>query len=134
MQFSKCCFGEMKWCPALPSSINSSQLFWSLFPGWADYCTGYDKCALCLVAQSCLTLRDPMDSSPPGSSVHGDSSGRNTAVGCYVLLQGIFPTEGLNPGLLHCRQILYHLSHQGSPDIINRLWGKVICVWKIIFI
>jgi len=38
-------------------------------------------------------------------------------VGCHALLQGIFPTQGLNSGLPHCRQILYHLSHQGSPRI-----------------
>ena len=43
------------------------------------------------------------------------SLGKNTGVGCHALLQGIFPTQGLNPGLLHCRQILYSLSHQGSP-------------------
>ena len=43
-----------------------------------------------------------------------DSPGKNTGVGCHVLLQGIFPTQGLNLGLLHCGQILYHLSHQGS--------------------
>ena len=36
-------------------------------------------------------------------------------LGCHALLQGIFPTQGLSPGLLHCRQILYHLIHQGSP-------------------
>ena len=53
--------------------------------------------------------------SPPGSSVHGDSPGKNTGVGCHALLQGIFPTQGSNPGLSHCRQILYQLSHQGSP-------------------
>ena len=41
--------------------------------------------------------------------------GKNTGVGCHFLLQGIFLTQGLNPGLLHCRQILYHLYHQGSP-------------------
>ena len=58
---------------------------------------------LCLVAQSCPTLCDPMDCSPPGSSVHGDSPGKNTWVGCQALLQGIFQTQGLNPGLLHCR-------------------------------
>ena len=69
---------------------------------------------LCLVAQSCLTLCNNMDYSPPGSSVHGDSPGKNTGVGCCALLQGIFPTQGLNPGLLHCKQILYHLRHQGS--------------------
>ena len=44
-----------------------------------------------------------------------DSPGKNTGVGCHFLLQGIFPAQGWNPGLPHCRQILYHLSHQGSP-------------------
>ena len=74
---------------------------------------------LCLVAQSCLILCDPMDCSPPGSSVHGDSPGKNTGVGCHALLQEIFPTQGSNPGLLHCRQILYQLSHQGSPRVLE---------------
>ena len=40
---------------------------------------------------------------------------KSTGVGCHFLLQGIFPTQRSNPGLLHCRQVLYHLSHQGSP-------------------
>ena len=70
-------------------------------------------------AQSCLTLCDPMDHSPPGSSVHGDSPGKNTGVGCHALLQGIFATQGLNPSLPHCRWILYQLSHQGSPRILE---------------
>ena len=43
-----------------------------------------------------------------------DSPGKSTGVGCHFLLQGIFPTQGSNPGLLHCRQTLYHLSHQGN--------------------
>ena len=72
---------------------------------------------LFLVTQSCPSLCDPMDYSPPGSSVHGDSPGMNTDVGCHALLQGIFPTRGSNPGLPHCRWILYHLSHQASPRI-----------------
>ena len=102
------------------------------------------------VAQSCPTLCDPVDCSPPGSSVHGilqakileywcvqslshvglfvmvidcsppgyvvlgDSPGKNTRVGCHALLQGIFPTQGQNPGLPYCRWILYQLSYQGS--------------------
>ena len=110
---------------------------------------------LCLVAQSCLTLTlgSCMDCSPPGSSVHGDSPGKNnglpcpplgdlpnpgteprslalqadylpseppgkpkdTGVGSLSLLQGIFPTQELKRGLLHCRWILYQLSYQGSP-------------------
>ena len=48
-----------------------------------------------------------------------DSPGKNTGMGCYALLQGIFPTQGSNPGLWHCRQILYCLSHQGSPKILE---------------
>ena len=42
-----------------------------------------------------------------------DFPGKSTGVGCHFLLQGIFPTQGLTPGLLHCRQTLYHLSYQG---------------------
>ena len=82
---------------------------------------------MCLVAQPCLTLCDPLDCSPPGSSVHGDSPGKNTGAGCHALLQGIFPNQGLNPGLPHCRKILYCLSHQGNP-ILNGITKK--CSWK----
>ena len=78
---------------------------------------------LCLVAQSRLTLCDPMDCSPPSSSVHGDSAGKITGVGGHALLQGIFPTQGQNPGLPHCRRILYCLSHQGSPRILE--WAAI---------
>ena len=53
------------------------------------------SCVLCLVTQSCLILCNPMDCSLPGSSVHGDSPGKNTGESCHVLLQ-IFPTQGLN--------------------------------------
>ena len=74
---------------------------------------------VCLVTQSCPTLCNPMDYSPPGSSVHGDSTGKNNRVGCHALLQGIFPTQRSNPGFPHCRQVLYCLSHQGSPRILE---------------
>ena len=69
---------------------------------------------LCEVTQSCPTLGDSMDYRLPGSS--GNSpwsfSGKSTGVGCHFLLQGIFPTQGSNLGLPHCRQTLYHLSHR----------------------
>ena len=72
-----------------------------------------------LVAQSCLTLCDSMDCSPRGSPVPGDSPGKNTGVGRHSLLQGIFPTQGLNLGLLHCRWIFFHhLSHQGREWLV----------------
>ena len=74
---------------------------------------------LCLVVQSCPTLGEPMNCSPPGSSVHGDSQGKHTGLGCHAPLHWIFPTQGLNPGLPHCRWILYLLSHQGSPRILE---------------
>ena len=79
------------------------------------------------VAQLCLSLWNPS-----GSSVHGNSPGKNTGVGCNSLLQGLFPIQGLNLGLLHCRQILYHLSHQGSKTShnirrVNSSWKCITC-------
>ena len=113
---------------------------------------------MCLVTQSCLTLCNPSDCCPPGSSVHGVSSSKeywsglssppgdlpnpgikpwsptlqayslpaeppgkpkNTGLGSLFLLQEIFPTQGSNPGLPHCRCILYQLSHQGSLRILE---------------
>ena len=65
------------------------------------------------VAQSCLTLCDPMDYSP------WNSPGQHTGVGSIFLLQGMLPTQGLNPGLPHCRQILYQLEPQGQPNILQ---------------
>ena len=76
--------------------------------------------SVCLVTQSCPTVFDPMNGSQPDSSVHGDSPGKNTGVSRHVLLQGIFPTQGLNSSLLHCREILYHLSQQESPGNSER--------------
>ena len=54
------------------------------------------------------------------TSIHSpwDCPGKNTGVGCHFLLQEIFLTQGLNPGLPHCRQTLYRLSHQGFPDTL----------------
>ena len=56
-----------------------------------------------------------MGCSPPGFSVHEDSPGKNTGVGCHALLQGIFPTQGLNLHLLHWHVDSLPLSHQGNP-------------------
>ena len=51
-----------------------------------------------------------------------DFPGKSTGVGCHFLLQRIFPTQGSNPGLLHCRQTLYHLIHKGSPSSPITSW------------
>ena len=91
----------------------------SLFPG----------CCCCSVTQSCPTLCHPMCCSPrlPHSR---DFPGKNTGVDFHFLLQGIFLTQGLNLGLLHCRQTLYCVSHQGSPvfaclvQLNSCFWGR----------
>ena len=114
-------------CPRPQSFKGKAGIWTQVFqsPCLSPFCTGppdaalntremiYNKC-YCLVAQLCLTLCSPMDCNLPGCSVHGDSPGKNTGVGCHALLQGIFLTQGSNLGLLHCSCILYHLSHQGS--------------------
>ena len=65
-----------------------------------------------------------------------NSAGQNTGVGSLSLLQGIFPTQGSNPGLAHCMWILYHLSHKGSPlslkrDIVYTLFPFAFLHWTI---
>ena len=74
---------------------------------------------LCLVAQLCPTLCDPMDYRPTRLLCSCNSPGKNTGVGCHALLQGIFATQGSNPGLPHFRWILYQLCHQGNPRILE---------------
>ena len=78
---------------------------------------------------------------PRGVYSPWNSPGQNTGVGSLSLLQGIFPTQGLNPGLVHCGQILYQLSHKGSSRILEwvaypfasgssqpRNWTGVSCI------
>ena len=87
---------------------------------------------MCLVTQWCPTLCNPMDCSPTGSSVLGDSPDKNTRVGCHAFLQGTFPTQGWNSALLHCRRILYFLSHQGSPasDTLDNIFELFCKYWS----
>ena len=66
------------------------------------------------VPQLCLTLGNPMD-----YTVHGILQVRILEWVAFRFSRGIFPTQGSNPGLPHCRQILYQLSHQGSPRILE---------------
>ena len=56
---------------------------------------------------------------------------KNIGLGCHSLLQGIFPTQGLNLGRLHCRQILYQLSHQGTQNIKYILYISIYCIIDI---
>ena len=115
------CFG--------PQSLasTSSQAFILDRPGWPRNISGQPifmvgvsfspfPLSLCALSRSVVSdSLQPMDCSPPGSSVHRDSPGKNTGVGCHALLQGIFPTQGSNPGLPHCGWTLYWRSYQGRP-------------------
>ena len=74
------------------------------------------------------------DGLSPMSFLHPwDFPGKNTGVGCHFLLQEIFPTQGLNPGLPHCRQMLYCLSHQVSPKVCKERWICIHAVYSVVF-
>ena len=77
-----------------------------------------DYCESCSVVSNSLR--------PHGLYSPRNSPGQNTGVCSLSLLQGIFPTQGLNPGLPHCRQILYQLSHKGSPENQNQKVKRAI--------
>ena len=75
-----------------------------------------------LFCGSCSVVSDSLQPYrlQPARLLHSwDFPGKNTEVGCHFLLQGIFPTQGWNPGLPHCRRILYQLSHKGNPRILQ---------------
>ena len=77
-------------------------------------------CVRARFLQSCLTLCNPMDYSPSGSSVYEDSPGKNTGMGCHALLQGIFLTQGSNPHLLcllHWQACSLPVGPPGKPTI-----------------
>ena len=69
------------------------------------------------VCESCSVVSNSLQ--PHGLYSPWNSPGQNTGVGSLSLLQGIFPTQRSNPGVPHCRQILYQLSHKGSPEILE---------------
>ena len=71
-----------------------------------------------------LQSASPMDCSPPGSSVHGILQARTLEWAVMPSSRGIFTTQGSNPSLPHCRQILYHLSRQSTHKWSNSLWQR----------
>ena len=92
-----------KFSPCLSSSIPDIVIYWKGAPIFVQLARGQSEdlqllylCVCALSLQSCLTLFDSLDCSPPGSSVQ-DFPGKNARVGCHALLQGIFPTQGSNP-------------------------------------
>ena len=74
-------------------------------------------------------MSDSMDCSPPGSSVHGILQARILQWVTISSSRGIFPTQGLSPGLLHCRPMLYYLSHQGSNIIRSEVRSEVVAIY-----
>ena len=84
-------------------------------------------CAVCSVLSQPVVSDSlqPHGLQPARPLCPGDSPGMNTGVGCHTLLQGIFQTQGQNPGLLYCRQILYHLSQQGIKYLYCYLQNRI---------
>ena len=87
-------------------------------------------------SESCLTVSDSLQ--PHGLYSPWNSPGQKTGVSSCSFFQGIFPTQALNPGLPHCRRIIYQLNHQGSPRILEWVaypfssrsnWGLLHCRW-----
>ena len=102
--------GEFPWSrPNHPTESSPRDIKGPQCTSKRDYLGKNGHVCVCLVAQSCPALCKTCQ------TVHGDSPGRNAGVGCHALLGGIFPTQGSNSGLPHCRWILYQLSYQGSP-------------------
>ena len=94
-----------------------------------SYCFSKNVCMM-----SSLVVSDsvpPYGLQPIQLSCAWDSPGKNTGVGCHALLQGIFPTHGLNLGFLHCRQILYHLSHQEAQRCHSVSDSRSSPVWPV---
>ena len=109
-------------CPAPLSMGVSTQGHWSGLPGPPSG----DRPNPGMEPRSPTLQADSLLSEPPGKL-------KNMEVGSLSLLQGIFSTQGSNPGLLHCRRVLYQLSHQGSPSYITGLHFAILMLfWKIV--
>ena len=107
------------------------------FLAWLLVRYNYSSCAhissllFCIAEVKCSESCSVMSDSLRFHGLHSpwNSLGQNTGVGSLSLLQGIFPTQGSNPGLSHCRWILYQLSHKGSPCIAEE--DSILCCTTI---
>ena len=123
-------------CVCLPaSSVGSPALIPHSSPGFSilHFCqeSSWNPFLLCtynVCAQSCPTLGDPMDCSPPGSSVHGILPGKNTGVGCRFLLQGIFPTHSVCVYVYMCTNYIQTavMPHKNTNKRFLR-WETGVC-------
>ena len=100
---------------------------------WYNYssCAHISSLLFCIAEVKCSESHSVMSDSLQLHGLHSpwNSLGQNTGVGSLSLLQRIFPTQGSNPGLSHCRPILYHLSHKGSPCIAEK--DSILCCTTI---
>ena len=105
--------------PGKNTGVSCHFFLQGIFPTWRS-----NLCLLCLLHWQAGSLPSEPFGKPQTASLFHEfcswnSLDKNTGVGSHSLLQGIFPTQRLSQVLLHCRQILYHLSHQGSPSGIK---------------
>ena len=114
---------ELQWRRAWALKLQNGTSV-ALVPSWAIASLKSEN-----VSRSVSNPLQPMDCSPPGSSVHENSPSKNTGMGCHALLQRIFPTQGLNPGLPCCRRILYQPSYQGLK-ITNSHPFLIVSAWE----
>ena len=98
--------------------------YWCMY--WDNSSERYKLWIGCLVAKSWLTLLQTCGLQPARLLCPWDSLGKIAGVGCHFLLQGIFPTQGSNPCLLHCRQVLYHWAAGGAPwmGVTSKKWNE----------
>ena len=117
-----------KRCSPL-AEASSNKLTWPSYSGAGEFplpLKWYSAIMYAKLLLSCLTLWDPMDCSPLGSSVHEILQAKNTRVGCHVLLQGVFPTQKSNLSLPHCRLILYQYLSRIESEVRNLSLKKII--------
>ena len=99
---------------AVPRQFNYPKALPVPYRSWLDGFMQLDGFACCAVTSVTSDSLWPCGLQPTRLLRPWDFPGKSTGVGCHFFLQGVFPTQGLNPGLPHCRQTLYRLSHQGS--------------------
>ena len=105
----------LQWI-SLTQELSQGLLNWRQILYQLSY-EGSPKSIGCMWSESRSIMSDSLE--PHGLYSPWNSPGRNTGVSSLSLLQGIFPTQGSNPGLPHCKWILYQLSHKGSPRILE---------------
>ena len=114
--------GSLVWKPELNNTTNTKEHIYTMIT-----CVYNNRVCVCVRFSLSVVSNSMRPHGPIRLLCPWNSPGKNTGVSCHSLLQGIFLTQGLNPGLLHCRQILYCLSHQG-----NQLYTSTIRVYNFL--